>query len=1064
MKRLLQFSSQYSWLVLLSLILCTAFISTKLADLKVHISAESMAVEDDPAWKAQQYNLTEFGNSDISVVLFQDKQLFTTQKLTLIKDVIDQLSKLTDIDNITSLYSIPNIQIKDDNVSTLTYLDTIPQSNEQLQLILRQASLNPLVINNLINSQGTAFAINLTFKEIINNPQFDHEISQSIENILQNYRNQFGNILQIGSPVIRDAITQKISQDQISIMPWSIAILVLALAIGIRSFSGAFIPIFTAGISIVWTLAGMAMLDIPISVMTSIVPALLIIIGSTEDIHIISEFKAEQARGLNSSQALDNMSKSIGTAILLTFVTTYFGFISIYSNEIKMLQEFGLVASSGLLINFLVTSLAVPAILKLATRSQQATTKKTVRKITIYEKLALFIFDLSLKNKKTTILLLVLITVVSIYSAFSLKINNNPLSYFKSDTEVVINSNKIHNALSGIQTFSVILDTGVEDTFKKIRYLHEVEKIQQYLMASKLFDKSLSFSDFIKVVHLAMEESEVDSIEDLYLPDSDLLVNDYMLFIKHELVSAYVNPDYSSTRILVRHQINDSSNLKNAIDQLKRFLEKEIDPALKVSITGSSIVSANAADYMAAGQAKSLILMSLVIITIIALLFVNWKAGVVALIPNLFPIFVLFAVMGYFQIPLDTGTAMVAVIALGICVDDTVHFMTRYHHNTRNHDDPAGALRKTVQDESIPIITTSIALMAGFSTFALSSFVPIIHFGLLSAMVMLLAMITTFIITPLLLSFMSLITMWDMLSLNLQAKVINDCPLFKGLSPWSIKQAILMSDVKSYSDGDTIISQGSKGDEMYVILEGSVSVQLVRDNCSMVTINEIKAGGLFGEIALLSDIPRTANVIASSNSRLLTLKWDSIQRISRLHSRLAARLFQNLASIVGNRISNTDKLSAIRDECSGAINATVFKELVEMEISKSQRYREPLSFICFTVLFKLDGRQFSNMLRELSTEVISHTREIDIYARWGDFRFIILLPRTSLDHCEYIASRIQKHVNKTLSQYNNDPSFKMTTWSYDGIKAREELHKKMESILNYPLEDIINSEPEINPK
>ncbi len=1052
MIRLLNFSARNPWSILLTLILVTAVLSIKLTDLKIQISAESMAVEDDPAWIAQQNNLTEFGNSNITVVLFRHDQLFSSAKLRLIKEAISELSALTEITEITSLFSVANIRLVNDNVSTQAFLDTIPDNSQELQQLLHQASLNPLVIDNLVNTEGTAFALNLKLSNTNSNPEFDHRISQSIETVLQKYRSEFSHISQIGSPFIRDAITQKIAQDQRSIMPWSVLILVLALAIGIKSFSGAFIPLFTAGISIIWTLAGMAMMDIPVSVMISIVPALLIIIGSTEDIHLISEHKTALASGLDNTSALLKMTNSIGVAILLTFVTTYLGFISIISNEIKMLQEFGLVASTGLLINFIVTSLSVPAILKISTQHKQSDGQTNKTKITIYEKLALRIFDLTLKFKNITITLLIIITVISIISAFSLKINNNPLGYFKANTEVVKNSSQIHKALSGIQTFSVILDTGVEDTFKKVRYLEEIEKIQQYISTSKLFDKSLSFTDFIKVIHLAMEEDEVEKIEYLYLPDSDILINDYMLFIKHELVSSYVNIDFSSARILVRHEINDSSDLKQAINDLNAFIKQKVDPTLKISITGSSIVSANAADYMAAGQAKSLILMSLVIITVVALLFVNWKAGIVALIPNLFPIIILFAVMGHFGIALDTGTAMVAVIALGICVDDTVHFMSRYHHNTRNHEDTSGALRKTVQDESVPIITTSFALMAGFSTFALSSFIPIIHFGLLSAMVMLLAMITTFIITPLLLSFMSLITMWDMLSLNLQARVINDCPLFKGLSPWSIKQAILLSDVRHYAKDDIIISQGDIGNEMYVILEGTVVVKVIRENCSTVTINEITEGGLFGEIALVSNIPRTATVRAKSNSRLLALKWDSIQKMSRLHTRIASRLFQNLASIVGNRLSNQDNLAVLRDESSGAINGTIFKELVNMEIAKSQRYKDPLSFICFTILMELNDREFNNMLRLLSSEVTNNTRAIDIYARWGDYRFVILLPRTKQKNAEEIASRIQLFALEILSGFKIDPELKMTIWTFDGIEKRENLEQKMEQILNAPID------------
>ncbi|MCK5664118.1 MAG: MMPL family transporter [Thiotrichaceae bacterium] len=1050
MKQFLQLSSRHPWLILLSLICITLLVSTRLSDLTIQISAESLSVEDDPAWISYQKSLKNFDNSSITVVLFEDKELFTTNKLTQIQSVIGSLSAISEVSKTTSLFSVSNIRLEDEYIITKPFLETIPDSTEQLNIILKQASLNPLVINNLITENGQVFAVNLTLKNDNNDPKFDSRVSQAIESVLSENRSHFDSLIQIGSPLIRDTITRKISSDQTSIMPWVVVIIMLVLAIGIRSFSGAFIPIFTAGISIIWTLAGMALMDIPISVMTSIVPVLLIIIGSTEDIHIIADYRANCSAGLTSNEALDKMSSSIGIAILLTFITTYFGFISIYTNEIKLLQEFGLVASSGLLINFIVTSLSVPAILKILPEKKHKSGHVT-NSSNIYQRAALFIFNLALKYTRSTILIFLLITIISIVGALSLKVNNNPLGYFKNDTEVVINSHKLHEALAGVETFSIIIETGIEDTFKKVRYLEEIEKIQQYLTSSKLFDKSLSFNDFIKVIHLVMQEDEVEKIEYLYLPDSDDLIREYMLFIKHELVKSYVTEEFDSSRILVRHAINDSSELKVAIQNLELFIQHNIDPALKVSVTGASIVRANGADYMAAGQAKSLILMSLVIISVVAILFVNWKAGLVALIPNLFPIIVLFGVMGFADIALDTGTAMVAVIALGICVDDTVHFMTRYHHNTRNHNNPEKALSDTVADESVPIITTSLALMAGFGALTLSSFVPIINFGLLSAMVMLLAMITTFIITPLLLSYISLITMWDMLSLNLQAKVINDCPLFKGLSPWSIKQTILMSEVKNYAAGETIIAQGSIGDEMYVILEGDVSVQIVRENCSMVTVNESTVGSLFGEIALISDVPRTASVVAKTNSRLLTLKWDSIKRISKFHTRISTQLFQNLASIVGNRLSNTESLTAIKDECSGAINSTIFKELVNMEISRSQRYKEPLSFVCFTIISKLDNKQFNDMLRLLSNEIKNNNREVDVYARWGDYRFVILLPRTDLPHANNIAKRIQDNISKILAQYTQNPELKMTTWSYDGIEKREALIEKMIAILDSPI-------------
>jgi len=1054
MKKALQFSAANAWLILVCLLVITALAATQLKYLKVHISAESLAVEDDPAWIAYKESVIDFDDSNISVVLIRDPQLFTTTKLVVIKEIEDALSDIPEIIRVTSLFNVANIKMDGDFVSTKAFLETIPSSQQALDEILEQARLNPLVIDNIISEDGQAFAINLTFKNAENDPQFDQKVSAAIENVLSNYRDQFDQLLQIGSPFIRATITEKIGEDQIAIMPWAIGILIFSLALGIRSLSGAFIPLFTASISVILTLSGMAMLDIPISVMTSIVPALLVIIGSTEDIHIIADYKYNRLQGLDTPAALERTSNSIGTAILLTFITTYFGFISIYTNEIRLLQEFGLVASTGLLINYLVTTLSVPAILKLIPHRNIPAQSKEEIGLNIFQKFALFMFHKVQQYSKSTVLILVLILVIAFYGMLSVKINNNPLGYFKQDTDVVQNAQSLRDNLSGIQTFSIILKTGIEDTFKKVRYLEEIEEIEQYLNSNQHFEKSLSFNDFLKLINVVMEEDEIDQIDQLYLPDADELVRDYLLFVKHDLFKSYVTPDYSAARILVRHSIHDSSDLRQAIDELQRFIDDNTDAAIDVSVTGASIVRANGADYMAAGQAKSLMLMSLVIIAVVAILFVNWKAGMVALLPNLFPIVVLFGVMGWTGITLDTGTAMVAVIALGISVDDTVHFMTRYHHNTRNRNDPEAALKDTVMDESVPIITTSLALMAGFAALSLSSFVPIENFGLLSALVMLLALMTTFIITPLLLTKISLVTMWDMLSLKLQAQVVDDCPLFEGLSPWQIKQAILSSDIKYFEQDDIIITQGSIGDEMYVILEGQVSVKMTQPDGSVATVNEISEGGLFGEIALISQVPRVANVIANRNTRLLAIRWNSIRQFARFYPRIAALLFQNLASIAGKRLAKTDTMTILRDEYSGAVNRTFFKEIVNWEAERCQRYKEPLTFICFTLLVNLHDKEFNSLLKQLSAKVKGGTRKIDIYARWGGQRFVILLPRTHKGHAQNIAGRVEQHMMKLLSCYQTEQCLRMTIWSYDGEESIESLMNRSEQILNAPIPEV----------
>jgi len=272
---------------------------------------------------------------------------------------------------------------------------------------------------------------------------------------------------------------------------------------------------------------------------------------------------------------------------------------------------------------------------------------------------------------------------------------------------------------------------------------------------------------------------------------------------------------------------------------IRQFIDQQLKTNLTVHFTGESVLTNRATDSMAIGQIQSLLLMVIVIFLLVSLLFIDIRAGLLAIVPNIFPVIILFGVMGYFNIPLDTGTTMVAVIALGICVDDTIHFLSRNHHFTRGTQDVEKALLKTVEHEATPIITTSAGLALGFYTLTLSSFLPVVYFGALSALVMLLAMFSTFVLTPVLLSYTRLITVWDVLSLNLKSNVLKKSVFFKGLRNFEIKKAILTGNILQFSEGDILVEQGQDGNDMYVILEGLAVISRKEKDGSVYTIGEM---------------------------------------------------------------------------------------------------------------------------------------------------------------------------------------------------------------------------------
>ena len=312
---------------------------------------------------------------------------------------------------------------------------------------------------------------------------------------------------------------------------------------------------------------------------------------------------------------------------------------------------------------------------------------------------------------------------------------------------------------------------------------------------------------------------------------------------------------------------------------------------------------------MVKGQVMSLLFMLLVIVVIISILFLDIKAGLVAAIPNLFPVVLLFGVMGYFGVTLNTGTAMVAAIAIGICVDDTMHFLVSYNQQMRNYTDPADGIRAAMQHEARPILSTSMALALGFGVLAFSDFPPVVDFGVLSAIVIVFAVISNFILLPVLLSYVRLVTIWDVLGIHLQSTLIEKCELFRNMRPFEVRKLIAMSKRVTYESGDNILNHGEVGDEVYVVLSGSVAIRVPfkrkGDEGKYREAANLGTGTVFGEVAFLGEVERTADALAEEKTELLSLQTEGIRRLSRFLPRTATKLYFNLSKILAKRMSGS---------------------------------------------------------------------------------------------------------------------------------------------------------------
>ena len=742
MQRAIQTAARHPWWILCLTAVLTIAAFTQLPKLQFEVSTDGMMVDDQQALAQYANSQETFGSESVTVVYLEDADLFAAEKLVAIQSALKAIDSIPEVKRTVSLFSLRYLRTIDEYVYTDPYLKQIPKKQEWAQAVKQAALNNPLVKGNLLSADGRVMAINVYFDANVQKQGLEEQLTAALNSAIEPLKPQLDRVFHFGDPSIKTGIMSQIRADQKLILPLAAFVLLVTLGLILRRPSAVIVPMMTAGLSIIWVVGLMATLGIPFNVLTAVVPALIIIVGSTEDIHLITEYQSALQRGASHRRALLLMAKHKSTAVSLTFATTCVGFLSIAFNRIDLLAEFGLVTATGLLLNFLITITLVPVCVQWCKR--YAIGRPGVRSA-VFENWASRISDFTFQYSQTIIEVLLGTLVVCAIWATHTEVNNNVMDYFNPASDKPQQAELLHQNLSGIQTLSVIVE-GPEDSFLNVPVLQALQNLQGYINNTGKFDKSVSFADFVSVVHSGLDENPSETNT---LPSKSEMLAEYMAMMGQPAAASFVSEDYSQARILIRHAIHSSTELNQAAAEILEYAEKYLDPSLEVKVTGASYLSSQASDYIISGQVRSLIIMMLMIFLLVAILFKSLKAGLVAVVANLFPIIVLFGVLGLFNIPLDTGTTMVGAISMGICIDHTIHFLMRYQYLASQELDEEKIIRKVVRLESTPIIATALALAMGFATLAFSSFPPIARFGLLSAMIMLLALISTFVIIPL---------------------------------------------------------------------------------------------------------------------------------------------------------------------------------------------------------------------------------------------------------------------------------------------------------------------------
>lgn len=259
--------------------------------------------------------------------------------------------------------------------------------------------------------------------------------------------------------------------------------------------------------------------------------------------------------------------------------------------------------------------------------------------------------------------------------------------------------------------------------------------------------------------------------------------------------------------------------------------------------------------------------------------------------------------MGWLKIPFTLETCMLIVLAFGFAANTILHFLVRYRERLMATNDQNLAIGTTIYHEGEPVFLTSIGLMLGFGLFLFSGSSLTSLLGLLSALLMVYAVINVFFINPLILDAVQIITIWDFVRFNIKAPLLQERQIFKNLRYSQIKKVILLGSVWEVPAHEFVIRQGEPGREMYMLLTGKAEVAVEKDGQKHV-LGQVEPGDLVGEMSLLGEHVRSANVVAIKDSKFLRIDEKSLKRVQQSYPRIAATLFLNISVILNERLKN----------------------------------------------------------------------------------------------------------------------------------------------------------------
>lgn len=742
-------------LILICVGLFTAFMMLQWRNIRFTFTEANMLPDEHPVNLEYNKFLETFGEEGNLILLaIGSDSIYTPELLNRWNELSNQLGQFKEVDAVISVDNLPVLEknnelqrfethrLIQDKLTTQQQVDSI-----RTQLFERLPFYEGLIYNKKSGILQTAVYLD---KAIVNTKQRKDFIIDDFIPLVEKFEQDTHlKVHTSGMPYIRTLSAQSIMDEIGLFIAGALVVTSFIFFLFFRSFRAMFISMTVVGIGVAWAFGFLGLFGYEITILTGLIPPLIIVIGIPNCIFLINKYQREIQKHGNQARSLQRVVRNVGNVTLLTNLTTAAGFATFISTDSNLLKEFGIVASLNILSIFVLSLLLIPIIYSF----MRIPKPKHLRHLSSdrITKLVKWMENTVKHHRFAVYAVAVTALAVSIVGIFQMRISGSLIEDMPQSAAFFDDILFFEKEFGGIMPLEITVDTKRKNGVTQLATLRRMDELSEYIQEIPEISKPISIVNLVKYA----KQTYYNGNPAYYDLPTTQEQNFIMSFVRNSqgssnMLSSYTDSLGQVARITTFMKDIGTEKMQKIEEDIYRKAQKLFpDDRYEVKITGKAFLFTKGTSYLAKNLIYSLGLAILLISLLMAYMFRSFRMILISLVPNILPLLITAGMMGFLGIPLKPSTVLVFSIAFGISVDDTIHFLAKYRQeliarNWKIHKSVYASIRET----GVSMFYTSVVLFFGFSVFMISSFGGTKALGGLVSFTLLIAMLTNLLLLP----------------------------------------------------------------------------------------------------------------------------------------------------------------------------------------------------------------------------------------------------------------------------------------------------------------------------